>query len=126
MIEMNRFNKIRQQQEDLAKGRIGRIGIGLEPGVAGIIMSAGSNPREGFDFSLDGDLCQMSAQKQFLRDKGFAVDQSDVYPVLRKSDAKRAMKLIWKHRVDGWWSYKRHYVDMGICTEEEFKQALKK
>lgn len=126
MTEMSRFNRIRQREEDLAKGRMGKIRLGLEPGVAGLIMSSGASPREGFNFFLDGDLLQMSTQKQFLRDKGFAVDQSDVYPVLRKSDAKRAMKLIWEHRVDGWWSYKRQYVDMGICTEEEFKQALKK
>lgn len=125
MTEMNRFNRIRQQEQDLAKGRIGKVGLGLEPGVAGLMMAAGSRPREGFKFFLDGDLCQMSKQKEFLRNKGFAVDQSDVYPVLRESDGPRAMKLIWKHKVEGWWTYKRRYFEFGICTEEEFKEALK-
>ena len=79
---------------------------------------------EGFDFSLNGDLCQMSSQKNFLIQRCFIVGQSDVYPTLRTEDVKPALTDIWKAKIDGWWHYCKKYVELGICTEQQFKEAL--
>ena len=78
-----------------------------------------------YTFYLSGDLCQMSSQKSFLRNQGFGVSQSNVYPVLKEEDVPRALKLIYDHRVEGWWHYKEKYVKHDICTAEEFDTALK-
>ena len=74
---------------------------------------------------FDGDLLQMSAQKEFLRGYGIDVGQSDVYPVVySEEDFKRSLELIWAGRVEGFWHYKAKYIEYGICTSEQFDEKL--
>lgn len=77
------------------------------------------------DFYLNGDLCQMSAQKKHLSNNGFSVGQVDVYPTLKQEDVGDALNEIWQFKIDGWWNYKTAFIDHNICTEKEFKEALK-
>lgn len=92
--------------------------------VAGLMMSAGSRSSSDYSFYLNGDLCQMGAQKSFLIDRGFDVQQSDVYPVLKQEDKTRALKAIWESRCDGWWHYREDYIKLDICSGEEWGKAL--
>jgi len=73
---------------------------------------------------LDGDLCQMGNQADFLRRNGFSLRRQNVYSIVKPEDAERALRLIWKNKVDGWWHYCDKYVQFGICTKQEFKDAL--
>jgi hypothetical protein len=58
-------------------------------------------------YTLNGDLCQMSTQMQFLIENGFDVGQSGCYPYLdSKQEYDRAIKLIFENRVEGWWNYR--------------------
>lgn len=75
-------------------------------------------------FLLDGDLNQMSIQRNFLLSRGFEVLQNNVYPSLSKEDLKRALTLIWQQNVAGWWHYQKKYEELEICTAEEFKNKL--
>ena len=77
-----------------------------------------------YSFFLDGDLCQMSTQKKFLLSHGFDIKQNDVYPCLKPTDRKKALKLIWEQKCEGWWHYQKDYAELEICTEEEFKNAF--
>lgn len=96
----------------------------MTEGAFNLMKSAGSQCSEEFTFYLSGDLNQMSTQKDFLVQSGFEVSQSDVYPVLKEVDKKRALELIFKHRVPGWWHYSKEYYALGICTEKEYTKAL--
>ncbi len=67
----------------------------------------------------------MSAQEEFLRQRGFHVERSDVYPVLYdEEEYRRALTAIWNFKIDGWWHYKTKYIQYEICTGENFDQAL--
>lgn len=83
------------------------------------------NENENFTFFLDGDLCQMGTQREFLSSRGIKTQQCNVYPCLKKSDVKRALSLIWEFRVPGWWHYKSFYIQHEICTEEQYINRLK-
>jgi hypothetical protein len=74
---------------------------------------------EDYTVFLQGDLCQMSNLKKFLQSRGFDIKQNDVYPCLKKSDAKRALELIYKNRVDGWWNNWNEIIKLGIATEAD-------
>lgn len=67
---------------------------------------------EKYSFYLDGDLCQMSAQRSFLNNHGISTMQNNVYPCVRESDVKNALTLIWDNRVEGWWHYEKNYVSL--------------
>lgn len=90
----------------------------------GLLGSAGEEAPEEYGFSVSGDLNQMAEQKRFLLSHGFDIRQNDVYPSIKGSDKKRALELIWNHRVAGWWHYDEKYYDLKICTKEEFDKAL--
>lgn len=92
-----------------------------------LLKSASDDERnETHSFLLSGDLCQMSAQRNFLQSRGFNVKQNNVYPSLKESDVENALKLIWEQRVEGWWHYEERYKKHGICTKEEFWDRLNK
>lgn len=97
----------------------------MSPGVFSLLATASEAkaPRE-YTFYLSGDLCQMSSQGRFLISQGFRVSQSNVYPVLKEEDVPNALKRIYECRVEGWWHYKEKYVELKICTAEEFDTAL--
>lgn len=79
----------------------------------------------GFQYLLDGDLCQMSTQEEFLRSHGFDVGRCNVYPAVRtEEEFKRALRAIWENKVAGWWHYKDKYGKYGICTAEKCDAAL--
>lgn len=94
-------------------------------GVLGLLGSA-NHYDEGYAFYVgNGDLVQMSAQKEFLRRRGFDIGQRDVYPCVKTEEEQvRALKAIWEARVDGWWNHDRDLVRLGICTREEYNTAL--
>lgn len=79
---------------------------------------------ENHMFLLNGDINQMSIQKQFLQSHGFDVKHNNVYPTLRKSDVKRALELIFEKRVAGWWHYDIYYTGYGICNSNEFTRLI--
>jgi len=89
-----------------------------------LATSASSKASEDYKFYLSGDLCQMSSQKEFLRNRGFNVAQSNVYPVLKNEDAPAALKAIFECKIEGWWHYKEKYIELKICTSEEFDTEL--
>ena len=93
--------------------------MGLE-----LLFARDSVAPEGYTFSIDGDLNQMGEQQQFLRHIFIDVQQSGVVPVIKSEDVKRALTAIFGSRVPGWWHYKSKYIELGICTAEEFKSAL--
>ena len=94
--------------------------------ITSLIKSGVSDEKtsEEYTFFLDGDISQMSNQKSFLIEQGISVGQNNVYPVLEEKDVKKALILIWSNKVDGWWHYKKEYVELGICTDEEWSNAL--
>lgn len=97
------------------------------PAGVGSLLSSAASGREdkGFEFFLSGDLSQMLTQGEFLRDKGFVVGQVDVYSALRtQKEYDKAITLIWEDKIAGWWHYRERLVELGVCTEEEFKEAI--
>lgn len=82
-----------------------------------------SNP--DYEFWLRGDLNQLAEQKKSLMLWGFDIKQNDVYPCLKKSNALDALKLIWGFRIGGWWHYKEKYIELSICTQDDFINALR-
>ena len=103
-------------------------GFTMSGGVFSLLSSAANDPRgernQEYAFLLSGDLCQMSTQEDFLRAQGFDVARRNVYPALKSEDVERALRLIWERRCDGWWNYEHKYVELGICTKEEYDEAL--
>lgn len=85
-----------------------------------------SKSSEEYNFFLDGDLSQMSKQKNFLNENGIVTQQRNVYPCLKEEDVKKALTLIWNKNCPGWWHYQNKYVEYGICTKEDFQSKLNK
>lgn len=78
-------------------------------------------------FYFEGDLCQMADQELELRRQGFAVGNSDVYPVVdSEEEYKKALRFIWDRKINGWWHYKDKYAKYGICDAEEFTSVLRR
>jgi len=104
-----------------------RMRFSVAPGVAGILKQAQKDERhEEHTVYLSGDLCQMAAQATFLRNLGIDIQFNNVYPCVRVCDAEEAFQMIWKYKCNGWWHYSNQYVELGICTEDEFKETLSK
>jgi len=96
-------------------------------GIFNLIQSGANNNEapEEFTFSLSGDLCQMSAQKNVLLNSGIAVGQNNVYPVIKEADKERSFQIIWDTKTDGWWHYEEYYIKFDICSKDEFRKELK-
>lgn len=78
-------------------------------------------------FCFKGDLCQMADQERELRRQGFAIKNSDVFPVVESKDEyKEALRFIWDRRVNGWWNYMDDFIEYGICDAEEFTSSLRR
>jgi len=60
------------------------------------------------------------------------VELSEKFPVVKQlweeseEEFKKALKLIWGFRTDGWWHYEDQYIKYEICTKDEFWAALNK
>jgi hypothetical protein len=73
---------------------------------------------KGYRYIFQGDLRQMSEQKEFLQNEGFDIGLLDVYPAVKtEEEFNRALKRIWECKVPGWWHYKNRMISLGICTE---------
>jgi hypothetical protein len=97
----------------------------VSDGVLGLLATANkAKASDEYTFYLAGDLCQMAEQDSFLKNQGFSLGRSDVYPLLKECDVFRALNLIYEYKVTGWWNYKDRYVKYNICTANEFKKAL--
>ena len=92
------------------------------------IFRSGVNDETNVDYTfyLTGDLCQMSAQKRFLIDRGISVQQNNVYPCVRECDKKKALQMIWDSKCEGYHHYDKEYVELGICTKDEFWEYLRR
>ena len=102
-----------------------KIRLTFGPGALGMLAQASLDERnEDYSICLDGDLCQMSAQANFLRSHGIDVKFNNVYPCVRPCDKEKVFKLIWDRKCDGWWHYQKEYAELGICDKEEFKETL--
>lgn len=102
-----------------------KVEFSVSPGVLGLIGCAGSKKKsEEFTFYMGGDLSQMSKQESHLHSIGVETTHSDVFPVIKGVDVKRALESIFKNRVEGWWHYQSKYEELGICSAEEFDSAL--
>lgn len=77
------------------------------------------------DFLLNGDLSQMANQRSFLSRHGFVMGQTDVYPTVKDSDKKMALTMFWANKVEGWWNYHEDFIRNGICTQDQYRSALK-
>ncbi len=94
-----------------------------------LLQSAASGRRDtGFEYLLSrGDLRQMSAQKTLLVARGFNVGQVGVYPALRtESEYVDALRAFWEAKVNGWWNYQQEFLKHAICSEDEYKEALRR
>lgn len=76
--------------------------------------------------SAPTNLNQMAAQKHFLNNHGIETIETDVFPMVKEEDEKRALALIWKFKGPGWGHYQERYVKHEICSKEEFLAALNK
>jgi len=76
-------------------------------------------------FTLDGDLCQMSAMERRLRNAGHPVTLTGVYPAFtNEEDFIKALQYLWDYLVEGWWNQSDDMIKHGICTKEEYKNTL--
>lgn len=101
------------------------MSFSIDPNVISLLAQAHrQDPR--ILVTLNGDLLQMSRQANFLRQRGFEVTVSGGIPgLVSEDDAKRAFKLLWDCKVEGWWNSQYEFVKYGICSQEEFLAALK-
>ena len=100
------------------------LGFSISPGL-GTALSNRNDDRAYFTFG--GDLNQMGLIERFLRDRDFPVAKCGVYPGFLKADGAeyaRALKLIFVARIEGWWNQEHDLIARGICTQEEFDEAL--
>ena len=90
------------------------------------MMMKGIDDERNDDYSvyLKGDLHQMNNQEQFLSHYGISVKFNNVYPCVRPCDTEITFRLLWDNKCDGWWHYASQYVELGICTQEEFSEVL--
>jgi hypothetical protein len=96
----------------------------ISSGVAGLLNERDTHDA-GYTFTFDGDLCQMSSQKEFLLHRGFDVGQCGVYPAVKdKETFDKAITAIWEDRAEGYWHYEDKLVTLKACTHEEFRAAL--
>jgi len=104
------------------------LGFSMKPGVGGLIDKAlnSSEADKEHNFSMRGDLSQMSAQATFLERNKVSVQYSNVYPMIRSCDVKHALQLIWNSKCEGYHHYDKEYMELGICTKEEFDEYLTK
>lgn len=99
--------------------------FGFGPGALEMLIQAKKDEKhKDYSIWLEGDLCQMSAQNEFLIAHGISVKFNNVYPCVRPCDKKKTFQLFWDYKCDGWWHYFREYEELEICTKEEFQRAL--
>ena len=78
-------------------------------------------------YTLDGDLNQMGIMRDTLRNAGFRVAMLNVYPGFRKNNKDgyiRALQFLLDNRIKGWWNQEREMIEHGVCTQEEFDNAI--
>lgn len=78
-------------------------------------------------YIFSGDLSQMGRIETFLRSHGFPVVKRDVYPGFakeHKDEFVRALKLVFEHRLDGWWNQEAALIEHGVCTRDKYRAAL--
>jgi hypothetical protein len=75
---------------------------------------------------LKGDLLQMSSQDTHLIFQGIPTRRVDVYPVVNAENRNRALYILWTDSVDGWWLYEEEFIELGLCTHEEYVIKLRR
>ena len=103
----------------------GNLRFTTSGGVLGVLAGANSTTRGCEIVVGGGDLHQMSVQSRFLRGQGMTIGHVDVYPSVRTEEEKvQALRLLWEHKVEGWWNLEHDFIRAGICTQEEFDMKL--
>lgn len=76
-------------------------------------------------YYFEGDLCQMSKQRELLSGYGINVIMSNVYPTVEtEEEYKDALSLIWRFECEGWWHYEEKYIKYDICKKSSFVKRL--
>jgi hypothetical protein len=103
-----------------------RIKMTIAPGALSALRNAGSSntTADVESITLSGDLSQMGTMGDRLRQAGFNVRHSGVYPVIEGKEIVGALQFLWDRGVDGWWGQNKELVKHGICTQEEFVAKL--
>lgn len=77
------------------------------------------------EYYFKGDLCQMASQASLLRNYGFCIIMSNVYPTVKTEEEYiKAINLIYTMKCEGWWHYKDRLIENGICTKYEYWKNL--
>lgn len=74
--------------------------------------------------SLNGDLDQMYTQMKFLNERGIITSVQGGIPQVNSSQWSNALNMIFFYRIKGWWNYRDELIKMGVCTEEQYVEAL--
>jgi hypothetical protein len=101
------------------------MGFSVAPGAMSSLVGAGTDTTDKSaedTYLFSGDLSQMGTMGERLRQAGFDVRNSDVYPAIQGTEEiKRALKFIFDNKVPGWWNQRHGMLKYGLCTEEEFQ-----
>ncbi|MFA6158826.1 MAG: hypothetical protein WC763_04390 [Candidatus Paceibacterota bacterium] len=93
------------------------------PHRASVIDDSGTS-KQPIRFPLSGDVFQLATQEKALLNAGLSVGRADIYPGLYDvEDFKRALTIIWKQKLEGWWHYRAEFIRHSICDELAFAQA---
>jgi hypothetical protein len=96
----------------------------MSSGVADLLINRERHD-QGYEFTFDDDLNQMSIQMGFLQHSGFDVGRCGVYSAVKTQDEfDRAITAIWNFKIEGWWHYKEKLVELKVCINDEFQKAL--
>lgn len=76
--------------------------------------------------ALKGDLSQMYTQMKFLQCRMYHMKITTGVPVIHIDEYNQAVRDIFNYKVSGWWNYKDDILSLGLCSEEEFLENLKR
>ena len=98
----------------------------IAPGALLALAGAGSKT-PGYDHTVgNGDLSQLGRQFTWYRERGFDVGHKDVYPSVKTAEERRrALTALYELRGPGWWMLRDDYLQLKICTEDEFKKGVR-
>jgi len=76
----------------------------------------------------EGNILQLCAQQDLFEMMGLNFKVENLYfPVFEiKGECIKALEILFEKRIKdtGWWFYEKDFIDFGICTQEEFDDAM--
>jgi len=105
--------------------RVKGIFVSLGDAISKALFAAREFRRKNF-FPLIGGPILTAIQAEILRSQGINVcADGKLYYVTRLSDFMAAIRFFYERGVAGWGCYEDHLIRFGICTKEEFQEAVK-